>query len=381
MFNETRRQYEKFPYPPVSVLALPRRDQGQSLAYEYGSSLISGLASGKEKSHRGIRILVAGCGTFEPLVVAQMHPDAKEIVAVDLSQNSLDQVQKRIRLAQVLRFPLRIPPVRLICGDLREIQFSEPFDYVLASNVLHHVPEPARLLHRLSSFLRLDGFFRIVTYPYASRIWMRKAARFFVSQGLTSNTPDLKKKAHLAIRSLSKEDPIRLCFESHLEVQHTAGLVDAFFHSCENPLRPLEWKEATHAAGLSCIGEAQSEDSRSSFLDFLLPELKSLDFWVKLQILDDLLELCSNPILWFQKKSSPDSKIPELAARQNVNLTQELKQGLDRIQSFLPSEVSLESLWFRLKMEVGPRVHPKNHNQTLPGLAITDYPLKDLMTC
>ena len=51
-----QEQYERFPYPPIHPLALPRRGQGETLRWEHGQA----LAGEPTTSHRGKRILVAG---------------------------------------------------------------------------------------------------------------------------------------------------------------------------------------------------------------------------------------------------------------------------------------------------------------------------------
>ena len=67
-------------------MALPRPGQGQPLAYEFGLS----LAQKEKGSHEGIRILVAGAGTLEGLIVAQTHPKAQEVVALDVDEVGLE---------------------------------------------------------------------------------------------------------------------------------------------------------------------------------------------------------------------------------------------------------------------------------------------------
>ena len=76
-----RSQYESYPYPPIPLVALPRRDQGAALRMPGGSE--------------GARILVAGAGTFEAIVVARANAGAREIVAVDLSSASIRRLRAR----------------------------------------------------------------------------------------------------------------------------------------------------------------------------------------------------------------------------------------------------------------------------------------------
>ena len=130
----------------------------------------------------------------------------------------------------------------------------------------------------------------------------------------------------------------------------------------------------------------------SSFLQEVMPTLQNLDRWAKLQILDSLLELCANPVLWFKRNteiihSVPTISFPTLPPRirllpgllpsrvfwemkQNLLLCQELIQG---------SGTSLAELFHQLQKEVGSRVHPQDPQKILPGLAVTDYSLEKIL--
>ena len=153
--EQVKAQYERYPYPPVPMLALPRRGQGRSLAYETGM-LLAGQTG--RRLHQNKRILVAGAGTLEALVVAQTHPYAKEIVAVDLSSASISCLKRRAAWSRMndfcrLRWGRRLgalPSMRFEVADLMSWQPAEAFDYIVASNMLHHVEAPAALLQRLS---------------------------------------------------------------------------------------------------------------------------------------------------------------------------------------------------------------------------------------
>ncbi len=407
--NSIRRQYENFPYPPIPFFALPQRNQGESLKFELGYPLAQNKrASEKVASHQGIRILVAGAGTFEALIIAQAHPYAGEIVAVDLSEASLTTLKRRLQLARIAKFPFKLPPVRLIRADLIEwltsLGSNEKFDYILASNVLHHTQDPGQLMMALANRLKLDGLMRVVTYPKASRIWMRETSKWLRLGGLNPHharpNQQLVRQAQQRIQKLPPHHFIRSCFDSQPEKTTATGIIDAFLNACENPYSPLEWRAASQNAGLTWIGETQTESSRSSFLDEIAPELQSYDPWIKLQILDDLLEICANPILWFKKDldlsrpprchSSVQPPLPDLPSPDHYSSLEipshvywEMKQNLIRVQALLQnSTLTLETLFLRLKTQVGPRVDPKNPNRILPGLALSDYDLNRILdTC
>lgn len=274
---DVRAQYERFPYPPIPWFALPQ-----------GRDLESLRAPSTART-----ILVAGCGTFELVAIARANPDAKLIVGIDLSRASLRRLRLRLGMERwrSLTRARRLPPVRLICGDLMQTPFSMRFDAIYASNVLHHLHDPAAGFATLTRLLPLGGWLRLVTYPKASREAMRRTRQYLESQGLSPVTPRLVSAAIQAVLKLPAGDPIRECFLSHPERHTQTGVVDAFFHACENPLSPRQWGEAASRTGMVLVREDTREDCRS----------KSSSPWQALQEMDDRLELVSNPVLWLQK--------------------------------------------------------------------------------
>lgn len=308
--QRVRAQYERYPYPPISSWALPAGTQAGSVAFERGLALVAKpgvITDSRTRSHEGIRVLVAGGGTLEPLVVAQAHPRAREVTIVDLSAHSMQRARRRVgwfRVQNGLRMTrARVPKLNWVVEDLNLWSAGE-FDYIVASNVLHHTPDPAALLARLATWLRPGGLLRLVTYPKLSRLWLREVGHWLRWHGVSQSTPHVKQRARRAIARLPAEHPIRLCFEHHRESSTSAGIVDAFLHACERPLSPIEWGHAAAKAGLELLGEDQHALSRSDFLDHLVPACNALDVWSKLEVLDCTLELSTNPVLWFMKSST-----------------------------------------------------------------------------
>lgn len=380
--DSVRLQYERFPYPPVPRLALPRRGEGEALRFELGGA----------GSHAGRRILVAGAGAFETQVVLQMHPQAAEVLAVDLSASSVARTRFRAVLARITRPACRLPPLRAIHADLLEwAPTGGGFDYVLASNLLQHVEDPAALFRRLCAWLKPGGVLRVVTYPRASRIFMRETSRWLTLHGVRPETPRLAARARELIATLPAEHPVRSCFESQPETSSATGIVDAFLHACENPLSPLQWEAVARDSGMECVRESHDPASRSDFLRELLPRTGVLSRWERLQILDDLLELCANPVLWFRKMGEPRGVDVNTEAKDrwrrtapltfsaslsaSLSLQAELGCGLLRARTLLAQAgVTLEQALQALRTEVGPRVRPPpQEDRVLPGLSILDY--------
>ena len=94
---------------------------------------------------------------------------------------------------------------------------------------------------------------------------MRETSNWLLGHGLTAMTPHLVRIARREIRKLPAGNPIRSCIESHPEASTRAGLIDAFFNACENPLSPLQWQRACHESGLKWIAEGQNKTSSGLF--------------------------------------------------------------------------------------------------------------------
>jgi SAM-dependent methyltransferase len=367
---------------------------------------------GGRSSGRGRRILVVGAGTLEALVVALANPGAKEVVALDLSARSLARLRRRVWLARARQWVLglglfhRVPRLRAVVGDVATWE-DGTFDLIVASNVLHHHRDPAALLERLAAWLRPGGLLRLVTYPAASRFWLRATSKWLRLGGVGPDTPSLVDAAHARVRELPSEHPIRLSFESNYESRSAVGVADAYFHPCENPLRPQAWRDAAWRSGLTLAAEDQHAYSRSAFVDEVIPSLSGLGAWDKLQLLDDLHELSTNPVLWFiqregsgpasdvgtagEGEGAPESGVgldprllPETLAAACVAgecpklwlpsaLQREMGEGLHRLAELLEGTgVSVEEVLAAFEAGVGTHLSGADE-RPLPGLAVHEH--------
>lgn len=410
--EQVKGQYERFPYPAVGSLALPRRGQGEGLRYEVGVALAqaAGVAQGLTPDHRGKRILVVGAGTLEALVVAQTHPEAAEIVAVDISAASIRALKQRLRWAGLRDRIFRrraLPPISAHQSDLNHWT-QGGYDYIIATNVLHHTLNPAASLKRLAALLKPGGLMRVVTYPAQSRHWIRQTSAWLAWHGLTPEKSGLARKARAAIRKLPSGHPIRSCYEGHGERMSATGVVDAFLHVLEQPLSPEQWQDASEAASLTWVGETQTDTSRGEFLSALLPATAALNHWQRLQVLDDVLELATNPIWWFVKR--PLSGIPVVIDEEMENVTPDgradmLWQGISvkevarnlSLPWYLPSQpyfelargarsaqrilgsvgATISNLMDALRREVGVRC--SRTGRELPGLTLPEHDVAAMM--
>lgn len=351
--EKVRSQYEKFPYPPVSSLAQPVARQAKKLSLERCVEFAAKVdCELNQVSHP--RILVAGCGTLEAMLVAQAHPYAKEIVAIDISHASISRLKRRLWLARVMDvlygrflFSRALPPIRLVQADL--LRFNDgPFDVIYASNVLHHLEKPAEGLACLSAMLKPGGMMRVMTYAKQSRFWIAQVARWLRCHGLTRNSASISLKAQNIINELPEQHLIRQCFEHHSEHVTETGIVDAFLHACDNPQSPICWQQAAIEAGLTMVGEMQREDSSSAWLARLCPETEILSNWQRLQLIDNLLLQKTNPIFWFVK-TDPVNSVKTIVSEQQAEVRRTSLYEINHLFENNNVEISIPSdIYFNL---------------------------------
>jgi SAM-dependent methyltransferase len=226
--------YEARPYPPVSLFSRLRRDDLPLLNYEAGyASCYGNLDGAPERA----RILVAGCGTFEPVAVAMANP-AAEILAVDLSARSLAKLRWQARLRGVSG------RIRTLCSDIERLP-EGGFDYVVATGVLHHLEDPLRGLRALVERSQPKAVFRIMVYSRWGRDLLYGAKR--LAQRLGVRTP---KEMRRIIAALPASHPYKIYFHLYSDTATDTGLADGYLHPCDQPFDALSLRDYLAAAGL-----------------------------------------------------------------------------------------------------------------------------------
>ena len=108
------------------------------------------------------RIWIAGCGSNQATLTALKFPFA-EITATDISTPSLAVCEKNLS-------QLNIKNVRLVEQSINDAGYTEEFDYVICTGVIHHNADPAISLARLAAALKPDGVLELMVYNYYHRI-------------------------------------------------------------------------------------------------------------------------------------------------------------------------------------------------------------------
>jgi SAM-dependent methyltransferase len=110
----------------------------------------------------GSRVLEVGCGVgAQTITLARNSPDA-HIVAIDISESSLEEARARLRAA-------RLTNVEFRRADLFSVPFDrESFDHVFVCFVLEHLAKPAEGLGGLKPLLGEGGTITVIEGDHGS---------------------------------------------------------------------------------------------------------------------------------------------------------------------------------------------------------------------
>lgn len=100
----------------------------------------------------GPRVLDLGTGTARiPILLAQRHPDC-QIMASDAAVNMLEIAKLNVALGGVEH------RIQLHHGDGKKLGFEdETFDTTVCNSIVHHIPEPSRLIAEMTRVLVPGG--------------------------------------------------------------------------------------------------------------------------------------------------------------------------------------------------------------------------------
>jgi SAM-dependent methyltransferase len=133
--------------------------------YDYLSLMPVGGFDGKT-------VLDYGCGPGHDLVGFTVQSPAARLIGLDVSPTSLDQARERLRLHG------KEPDLRRI--DENDVALpieAASIDHIHCSGVLHHVPDPVRVLREFRRVLRPEGRVRLMVYNYDS-VWLHLFAAY-----------------------------------------------------------------------------------------------------------------------------------------------------------------------------------------------------------
>ncbi len=272
--------YDRNPYPKVPLFASAQVEQTFTLHYR---AVVAACFGSAAPAVARPRILVAGCGTFEPYVVALANPEA-EIVAVDLSSKALRKLKWRLWLHGLAH------RVKLVEADLLNLPAELGcFHYMIASGVLHHLPDPLAGLRALEKRLEPFGVMRVMLYSRHGRESVRMLRDFARLMGVKSGR-DLR----TLVDQLPKSHPFQFAFHLYSDATNEVGLNDGFFHPSEHHFAAEEVEGLLAGAGMEATYFLHSSGGQSERFRELFRPRREISPWRQLAVLDRLNELESN---------------------------------------------------------------------------------------
>jgi tetratricopeptide (TPR) repeat protein len=186
-----RGQYETLPFPARDpegeryiLHVTPADTLGKVNQYCFG---------GGRDFAKGLRVLVAGCGTGDSVMWLghQLRDTTSEIVALDLSAASIEIAQARA----AVRGLGNVRCVNASLLDLPQLGLGT-FDYITCLGVLHHLPDPEAGLQALASVLAPDGGMAAMVYGRHGRAHIYAMQE--VLRRLTAGVDDREAKLAIA---------------------------------------------------------------------------------------------------------------------------------------------------------------------------------------
>jgi ubiquinone/menaquinone biosynthesis C-methylase UbiE len=112
---------------------------------------------------KGKRVLEIGCGIGTDTI--SFSRQGAQVTAVELSERSLEIARQR---AQVYGLANRIDFIRGNAEELSSLIPAQQFDLVYSFGVIHHSPNPRRIIEELKPFIAPQGELRLMVYARVS---------------------------------------------------------------------------------------------------------------------------------------------------------------------------------------------------------------------
>jgi SAM-dependent methyltransferase len=248
------------------------------------------------------RIWVAGCGTNQAVLTAVSFP-AAQVVGSDLSTESLAASR---RLAE----QLNVTNLELRNESINAAGYSNEFDYVVCTGVIHHNEHPQQTLAQLASALKPDGLLQLMVYNRyhcVEAVAVQNAVTLLAAAG--DGDSGLDNQLKIASEIIEERDDLKqrvLEFFPGMEYSE-AAVADAFIQPVTHTFTVLEVHEMAAACGLDLVLPCVNQlDVTRNCFDWdmetagstLRAAYEALSDVLRWQVVN-LLKQGDSPMLWF----------------------------------------------------------------------------------
>lgn len=267
-------QYEENPYPRwVSIQARRKRNLGVVLKQFFPQF------SPPEFLNGPIRVLIAGCGTGRHAIQAASYYANAEVLAVDISINSLAYASRMAR-----KYDMH--DIQFMQADILQLsKLDARFHIIEASGVLHHMEEPLKAWKVLTDLLVENGLMYIGLYSEKARKEIAAARAIIKHDNIRPDTSSIRNfRARILRRELGES--LYAWMSRHHDFYSTSGCRDLLFHFKEHRFTVPQISSAIDALNLEFIGFVFDQPETAKLYHAQFPEesnMKNLLLWDKFE--------------------------------------------------------------------------------------------------
>jgi len=215
-----KKQYEDWVYPePVNDLLLYKK----AGRYQPEDPSHAFHIYWPKRAKTPIRILVAGCGTYQAAVIALNNPEST-VTAIDISAASLG-FTKMLKEKHTLH-NLDIKELSLLQVE----RLANTFDLIISTGVLHHLADPVAGGKALAAVLADDGVMNLMLYGSNGRLGVYMLQAALKAAGLSQSSADVQRVREI-LPFLPARHPFRNILNQPNDLGIDAHLVDTLLHS------------------------------------------------------------------------------------------------------------------------------------------------------
>ncbi len=265
---KVKNQYEENPYPRWTNLGLSIKPRPIKEVIE---NINLDIDLTKIKFSKKAEILIAGCGTGQHAITTASKYKNAEILALDLSFNSLAYAKRKAD-------ELNCRNINFIQGDLLDLKkMNKKFDIVESVGVLHHMNDPLIGWKTLTSCLKKDALMLIGLYSEKAR-----ANIINIRQTINDLKIETTKKNIINFRKdiLIKDNKKWHNIKDSPDFYSTSGVRDLLFHVKEHRFTIKKIRSHMNKLGLVFLGFDDSYVLERFKKEYKQPEdLYNLNKW------------------------------------------------------------------------------------------------------
>lgn len=211
--------YTEHPYPPPIQDLDRARDMWQD---ENVHRAEYHLLFPDQEYRPGFDVLVAGCGTWQSAKFAISHPAAR-VVAIDISQTSLDHTQALKQKYDLANLEVKQLPIENVA------ELDHRFEIIISTGVLHHLADPDAGLRALRSVLKPKGAMYLMVYAPYGRTGVAMLQEYCRMLGIGTSPPEINDLS-AALRQLPQHHPLLSMLRGSRDALDAGALVDALLN-------------------------------------------------------------------------------------------------------------------------------------------------------